>query len=282
MSDSKSGTYYFVITEDIAKSDLTPAQKLVACSIVKRTRDRGKTDFMLLRAAWIMEDWSMTSDVVTDSLKRLIQMGVIEKKRSSGGNLVRWVGWATPGMDESDWDAIRDNPESDSGKVGIAIRQKAESDSVKSGIPCIRQNPESNLSNVPSNGHTSEQQQTEPVVVGRESLPTVKANTTPVLTSRSIRPVPEPVHVGALNARMMQLLGGRESEVMGHLSQDMVDCGYLAFALDELAARKGTVTKPVGWMVTILRAYKPGWSSPAKAASADVAARRARLAAVMV
>ena len=129
--------------------------------------------------------------------------------------------------------------------------------------------------------------QTEVVVDGvseMTTLPAVKANTQPVLTSRPLRPAPAPVNVGSLNARMMQLTSGREYELMGHLSQDMVDCGYLEYALDELASRKGKVAKPVAWLIAIFRQYQPGWANPLKAAAQTVedanAARRARIAAI--
>ena len=152
MGKESKGEHYFVITEDIAKSDLTPAEKLVACSITKRTRDRSKTDFMLLRALWIMEDWNISQEIVTTALKNMVSLGIIEKKRCAGGNLVKWVGWGTPGMEEEDWDAIPSNTVSETVKPGIAPNRETRFplQTVKPGIACKPSYPVCNPSSVPN------------------------------------------------------------------------------------------------------------------------------------
>jgi len=155
MGKASKGEHYLVITDDIAKSELTPAEKLVACSITKRTRDRSKTDFMLLRASWIMEDWNISQEIVTTALKSLVSLGIIEKKRCAGGNLVKWVGWGTPGMEEEDWDAIPANPVSETVKPGLGSEEPNREtrfplQTVKPGIACKPSNPVCNPSSVPN------------------------------------------------------------------------------------------------------------------------------------
>ncbi len=164
MSKTTKGEYYFVISDDIAKSSLTPAEKLVACSITKRTRDRSKTDFMLLKATWIMDDWGISQEIVTTALKKLISLGVIEKKRCAGGNLVRWVGWGTPGMEEEDWDAIPLNTVCETVKHGISSDDQYRVGRYPlqtglDGIPCKPGLTVSKTINVLSNGTSNEREE---------------------------------------------------------------------------------------------------------------------------
>lgn len=166
MGKASKGEHYFVVTEDIAKSKLTPADKLVACSITKRTRDRTKTDFMLLRASWIMEDWNISQEIVTSALKNLVSLGIIEKKRCGGGNLVKWVGWGTPGMEEEDWDAIPANTVSETVKPGLGRKKSNRKtrfplQTVKPGFACKPSNPVFNPSSVPSSVPKNEENQEE-------------------------------------------------------------------------------------------------------------------------
>ena len=128
-SVNKTRPFFTAIPDDIAvREDISPTAKLVAGSIFSRTFLRRKTGFVHLRAAWIAEDWKMSADSVTRALKLLADLGVIEVKRTTSGNEIRFV-------------SMPQDADTDSAKSGELIRterngipQKADSDSAKSGM----------------------------------------------------------------------------------------------------------------------------------------------------
>ena len=272
MSFRDKQQYYFVITDDIAKSDLTPSEKLVASSILKRTRDNNRTGFVMLRAGWIMEDWNISAEIVTNALKSLSQHGYIVTKRTCNGYNIRWAK-----VDETDDKEIPDNSESVSVKHGMRIRES------RNAIP---ENTDCSLTKGLNKDLNKEQQQEDGLSLsdGASNLP--NPNT---YKPENLAPRKGAVLTEAQRNLATQLLGasGQDRQFAASVSQEMANkTGFLEFYLKatikaskERKIKGTTIAYLIG---SINNSWCNGdWVDPDQAAreqkEKEIAARRARL-----
>lgn len=267
---NRTRPFFTAIPDDIAKrEDIPPTAKLVAGSIFTRTFQRRITRFVNLRAAWIAEDWGISADSVTRALKLLVELEVIEVKRTASGLEMRFV-------------SLPQNADTDSANCGEPFRKKrtetpqiADSDSAKSGmLPYTVSQTESQ----------TEQQQQEESSLLRNRLPDPTTYKPENLTPRKGAVLTE-----AQRNLATQLLGasGQDRQFASSVSQEMANkTGFLEFYLratikasKERKIKGTTIAYLIG---SINNSWDNGdWVDPDQAAKdqkeKEIAARRARL-----
>lgn len=266
---NRTRPFFTAIPDDIAKrEDIPPTAKLVAGSIFTRTFQRRITRFINLRAAWIAEDWGISADSVTRALKLLVELEVIEVKRTASGLEMRFV-------------SLPQDADSDSAKSGEPFRkkrtetpQKADSDSAKSGM----------LPYTVTQTVSQTEQQQEELSLLRNRLPDPTTYKPENLTPRKGAVLTE-----AQRNLATQLLGatGQDRQFAASVSQEMANkTGFLEFYLKatikaskERKIKGTTIAYLIG---SINNSWANGdWVDPDQAAKEqrdkEIAARRARL-----